>query len=101
MTLDRSELMSKMKPVFVPRTLPVVLSREGRKRSTQNFGEIRFIEIRSRYSYIILILLIFIWLPRDGTAIGEKRSRIPVFLISARLRYPQKDPFQKMAATGR
>jgi integrase/recombinase XerD len=27
-TLDRSELMSKMKPVFVPRTLPVVLSRE-------------------------------------------------------------------------
>ena len=26
--LDRSELMSKMKPVFVPRTLPVVLSRE-------------------------------------------------------------------------
>ena len=25
-TLDRSELMSKMKPVFVPRTLPVVLS---------------------------------------------------------------------------
>ena len=28
MTLDRSELMAKMKPVFVPRTLPVVLSRE-------------------------------------------------------------------------
>src|ERR1700680_1545584 len=28
-TLDRSELMSKMKPVFMPRTLPVVLSREG------------------------------------------------------------------------
>ena len=27
-TLDRSELMSKMKPVFVPRTLQVVLSRE-------------------------------------------------------------------------
>src|SRR6202140_914145 len=27
-TLDRSDLMSKMKPVFVPRTLPVVLSRE-------------------------------------------------------------------------
>jgi integrase/recombinase XerD len=27
-TLDRSELMAKMKPVFVPRTLPVVLSRE-------------------------------------------------------------------------
>ncbi len=27
-TLDRPELMSKMKPVFVPRTLPVVLSRE-------------------------------------------------------------------------
>jgi integrase/recombinase XerD len=27
-TLDRVELMSKMKPVFVPRTLPVVLSRE-------------------------------------------------------------------------
>ncbi len=27
-TLDRSELMSKMKPVFLPRTLPVVLSRE-------------------------------------------------------------------------
>ena len=27
-TLDRSELMSKMKPVLVPRTLPVVLSRE-------------------------------------------------------------------------
>jgi integrase len=27
-TLDRSELMSKMKPVHVPRTLPVVLSRE-------------------------------------------------------------------------
>jgi integrase/recombinase XerD len=27
-TLDRSELMSKMKPVFMPRTLPVVLSRE-------------------------------------------------------------------------
>src|SRR5271156_5150616 len=27
-TLDRAELMSKMKPVFVPRTLPVVLSRE-------------------------------------------------------------------------
>ena len=27
-TLDRAELMSKMRPVFVPRTLPVVLSRE-------------------------------------------------------------------------
>jgi integrase/recombinase XerD len=27
-TLDRSELMAKMKPVYVPRTLPVVLSRE-------------------------------------------------------------------------
>src|SRR6267378_4432763 len=27
-TLDRSELMAKMRPVFVPRTLPVVLSRE-------------------------------------------------------------------------
>jgi integrase/recombinase XerD len=27
-TLDRAELMAKMKPVFVPRTLPVVLSRE-------------------------------------------------------------------------
>ena len=27
-TLDRTELMAKMKPVFVPRTLPVVLSRE-------------------------------------------------------------------------
>ena len=27
-TLNRSELMAKMKPVFVPRTLPVVLSRE-------------------------------------------------------------------------
>jgi site-specific recombinase XerD len=27
-TLDRSELMAKMKPVFIPRTLPVVLSRE-------------------------------------------------------------------------
>src|SRR3979490_661130 len=27
-TLDRSDLMAKMKPVFVPRTLPVVLSRE-------------------------------------------------------------------------
>ena len=27
-TLDRSELMAKMKPVHVPRTLPVVLSRE-------------------------------------------------------------------------
>src|SRR5438105_15475758 len=27
-TLDRAELMSKMKPLFVPRTLPVVLSRE-------------------------------------------------------------------------
>jgi len=27
-TLDRSELMAKMKPVFMPRTLPVVLSRE-------------------------------------------------------------------------
>ena len=27
-TLDRSELMAKMKPVFVPRTLPVVLIRE-------------------------------------------------------------------------
>ena len=27
-TLDRNDLMSKMKPVFVPRTLPVVLSRE-------------------------------------------------------------------------
>jgi site-specific recombinase XerD len=27
-TLDRSELMAKMKPVFLPRTLPVVLSRE-------------------------------------------------------------------------
>ena len=27
-TLDRGELMAKMKPVFVPRTLPVVLSRE-------------------------------------------------------------------------
>src|SRR5258708_23739751 len=27
-TLDRSELMAKMKPVFVPRTVPVVLSRE-------------------------------------------------------------------------
>ena len=27
-TLDRSELMAKMKPVLVPRTLPVVLSRE-------------------------------------------------------------------------
>lgn len=27
-TLDRGELMAKMNPVFVPRTLPVVLSRE-------------------------------------------------------------------------
>jgi integrase/recombinase XerD len=27
-TLDRGALMAKMKPVFVPRTLPVVLSRE-------------------------------------------------------------------------
>ena len=27
-TLDRAELMAKMKPVFVPRTVPVVLSRE-------------------------------------------------------------------------
>jgi integrase/recombinase XerD len=27
-TLDRSELVAKMKPVYVPRTLPVVLSRE-------------------------------------------------------------------------
>jgi integrase/recombinase XerD len=27
-TLDRSDLMAKMKPVFVPRTVPVVLSRE-------------------------------------------------------------------------
>ena len=27
-TLDRGELMAKMQPVFVPRTLPVVLSRE-------------------------------------------------------------------------
>src|ERR1700676_5795169 len=27
-TLDRIELMAKMKPVFVPRTVPVVLSRE-------------------------------------------------------------------------
>jgi integrase/recombinase XerD len=27
-TLDRNDLMAKMKPVFVPRTLPVVLSRE-------------------------------------------------------------------------
>jgi integrase/recombinase XerD len=27
-TLDRAELMAKMKPVFVPRTLPIVLSRE-------------------------------------------------------------------------
>jgi site-specific recombinase XerD len=27
-TFDRAELMAKMKPVFVPRTLPVVLSRE-------------------------------------------------------------------------
>ncbi|MDT5368634.1 MAG: integrase/recombinase XerD [Mycobacterium sp.] len=27
-TLDRSELMAKMKPVYVPRTLPVVLGRE-------------------------------------------------------------------------
>jgi integrase/recombinase XerD len=27
-TLDRAELMTKMRPVFVPRTLPVVLSRE-------------------------------------------------------------------------
>jgi integrase/recombinase XerD len=27
-TLDRAELMAKMKPVFVPQTLPVVLSRE-------------------------------------------------------------------------
>ena len=27
-TLDRSELMAKMKPVFMPRTVPVVLSRE-------------------------------------------------------------------------
>ncbi len=27
-TLDRGELMAKMKPVYVPRTLPVVLSRE-------------------------------------------------------------------------
>lgn len=27
-TLDRGELMSKMQPVHVPRTLPVVLSRE-------------------------------------------------------------------------
>ena len=27
-TLDRAELMAKMKPVFVPRTLPVVISRE-------------------------------------------------------------------------
>ena len=27
-TLDRGELMAKMKPVFMPRTLPVVLSRE-------------------------------------------------------------------------
>jgi integrase/recombinase XerD len=27
-TLDRSEFMAKMMPVFVPRTLPVVLSRE-------------------------------------------------------------------------
>jgi site-specific recombinase XerD len=27
-TLDRAELMAKMKPVFVPRTLPVVLSRQ-------------------------------------------------------------------------
>jgi integrase/recombinase XerD len=29
-TLDRGELMAKMKPVFVPRTLPVVLSRFAR-----------------------------------------------------------------------
>src|ERR1700691_3783111 len=27
-TLDRAELMAKMKPVFMPRTVPVVLSRE-------------------------------------------------------------------------
>jgi len=27
-TLDRAEVMAKMKPVFVPRTLPVILSRE-------------------------------------------------------------------------
>ena len=27
-TLDRADLMAKMKPVFVPRTVPVVLSRE-------------------------------------------------------------------------
>ena len=27
-TLDRAQLMAKMNPVFVPRTLPVVLSRE-------------------------------------------------------------------------
>jgi integrase/recombinase XerD len=27
-TLDRSELMAKMQPVFVPQTLPVVLSKE-------------------------------------------------------------------------
>src|SRR6202050_2842170 len=27
-TLDRGDLMAKMKPVFVPRTVPVVLSRE-------------------------------------------------------------------------
>ena len=32
-TLDRSELMSKMKPVHVPRTLPVVLSRDRRQRA--------------------------------------------------------------------
>src|SRR5450631_3929602 len=33
-TLDRSDLMAKMKPVFVPRTLPVVLSREEVVRLT-------------------------------------------------------------------
>jgi integrase/recombinase XerD len=27
-TLDRVELMARMQPVFVPRTVPVVLSRE-------------------------------------------------------------------------
>ena len=31
-TLDRGVLMAKMKPVFVPRTLPVVLSREEAAR---------------------------------------------------------------------
>ena len=37
-TLDRGDLMAKMKPVFVPRTLPVVLSREEVVRLSARAG---------------------------------------------------------------